>query len=126
MVKIDLNYEKNMMDNLFIVKSEKSNDDLYEFIIKLTENHKVFDAHFKDYPLLPGFLQIDIAIELLKRFNKYIEVVEIKSTKFKKPIFPNDELFYKIVLQNNNIKLKIKKDKNEVLSLNGQYVVKKD
>jgi 3-hydroxyacyl-[acyl-carrier-protein] dehydratase len=81
------------------------------------ETHPVFKAHFEDYPLVPAFLQIDIAGELLSK-----ELSKIERCKFKLPILPNDIVVYKIVKQvENNYKIKIFKQDEEVSELRVVY-----
>lgn len=77
-----------LIDNLFHI-IEKNNT---EYIIKLAdEKHPIFKAHFPKNPILPGFLQLDIAQKLLnKEFIKFIKV------KFIKVITPLSIISYQI------------------------------
>ncbi len=80
-------------------------------------SHPVFKAHFEDYPLVPAFLQIDIAGEILNK-----ELSKIERCKFKLPILPNDIVVYKIVKQiENKYKIKIFKQDKEVSELRVVY-----
>lgn len=85
-------------------------DDLYSTLdgmkIKVAdENHPVFKAHFPTNPILPGFLQIDIAQILLdKKFTMF------KKIKFIHPIKPNDIIEYfcdsrKVIIKKGEIKM---------------------
>lgn len=65
-------------------------------ILLATKEHPVFSAHFPTFPILPGFLQIDIAQEL---FN--IKIKKIKKAKFLSIIKPKDQIIF------NQIKNKI-------------------
>lgn len=56
-------------------------------IILADESHPVFKAHFEGNPLLPAFLQVDIAAEILG-----IRVKGITRSKFMEPLLPHDEL----------------------------------
>ena len=88
----------------------KLTDELYSIIddmkIKIAdENHPVFKAHFPTMPVLPGFLQIDIAQALLdKQFTMF------KKVKFIHPIKPNDIIEYSC----ENKKVIIKKDETKM------------
>ncbi|WP_419770759.1 MAG: 3-hydroxyacyl-ACP dehydratase [Candidatus Marinarcus sp.] len=58
--------------------------------IKLTdEEHLIFKAHFPGNPILPGFLQIEIAQEL---FN--LKIKKIKKLKFLTLVKPSTILTY--------------------------------
>jgi 3-hydroxymyristoyl/3-hydroxydecanoyl-(acyl carrier protein) dehydratase len=72
--------------------------------------HPVFAAHFPDYPVLPAFLQVDIASEI---FN--LNIVGISYSKFIEPLFPLDKLIVQIDKQDEKIKIKYKKQ-NKVIS----------
>jgi len=56
------------------------------------QSHAIFKAHFKFMPLLPAFLQIDIAAELAG-----LKIIAIKQAKYIKPIKPNDQVEYSLV-----------------------------
>lgn len=56
-------------------------------VILADGTHPIFKAHFENYPLLPAFLQVDIAAEILN-----FEVKGISRSKFMEPLFPNDAL----------------------------------
>ncbi len=53
-------------------------------------SHPLFQAHFKNNPILPAFIIIDLIEELF-----CAKVIEIKKAKFLKPILPNDTIIYK-------------------------------
>ncbi len=52
-------------------------------------SHPVFQAHFEDNPLLPGFMQIEIAARLLKE-----PTLHIKKARFFMPVKPDETLTY--------------------------------
>lgn len=89
---------------------------LYTHIIKkerevqvtlASETHPIFKAHFEGNPLLPAFLQVDIAAEILG-----ITVVGISRSKFMKPLLPNDELLLQSEEHLGKIRIRwIKNDK---------------
>ena len=88
-------------DNLFKV-IEKNEDKL---IIKLSdENHPVFKAHFPGFPILPGFLLIEIITKIKKE-----KLRKIKFAKFISHTLPNDIIIYNITKENGKTKLKIVK-----------------
>lgn len=71
-------------DNLYTKINCSNNKAL---ILLSSEEHPIFKAHFPNMPLLPGFLQIDIACEI---FN--INIKKIKKAKFINIIKPKDEI----------------------------------
>ena len=69
-----------LSDGLYTIISQS--DDSVE--LQLSDaSHRVFKAHFKNNPLLPGFLLLDLIAEIL---NKEIETIVY--TKFMKPVLP--------------------------------------
>lgn len=79
---------------------EKNSDN---FTVKLAnKEHKIFKAHFPNYPILPGFLLIEIATEVLKDSPQ-----TIKSAKFIAHSLPEDQLLYKITTKENTKKIKV-------------------
>jgi 3-hydroxyacyl-[acyl-carrier-protein] dehydratase len=98
-------------------------DKLYEVItqdadkitIKLADkNHPIFKAHFPDYPILPGFLLIEIVA-----FLQQHKIKKIHMAKFISHALPNDILVYNIV--KNGFKTKISIVKNDTKVAQIQY-----
>jgi len=88
--------------NLYSVKTLESSR--WEVILT-DEAHPVFKAHFKDNPLLPAFLQIDIFAEIINK-----ELSKIERCKFKQPILPNDIVIYELLKQTDqSYRVNIKK-----------------
>lgn len=89
---------------------------LYTHIIKqenevqvtLAEDaHPIFKAHFEGNPLLPAFLQVDIAAEIFG-----LRVQEIVRSKFMEPLLPNDTLILQREERAGKIRIRwIKNDK---------------
>ena len=69
------------------------------------ENHPVFQAHFPSNHLLPGFLHIDIASELLNK-----KLIKINKAKFLHPILPLDKILFIIEKKEENYKVTTKKE----------------
>lgn len=75
------------------------NKDENNALIKLTdESHPIFQAHFPNNPILPGFIHFEIINEVFG-----IEILNIKKAKFNHIIRPNDFINYEI----NNSKIKV-------------------
>lgn len=91
----------DLTQNLYTLTT--SNDNIFEIVLA-NETHPVFQAHFPNNPILPGFLQIDIAEKLLGTSFK-----KIKKAKFLHIIKPNDHIFYEC--KENKIIIRSKKKK---------------
>ncbi len=95
-----------MLENLYNI-IEQSEDKVK---VKFTEqDHPVFQAHFPDKPILPGFLQIDIIARILED-----EIVAIKYSKFISHILPSDTVVYSIKREEKKRKIKVLKDSKKV------------
>jgi len=78
--------------------------------VKFTsQEHPIFQAHFPEYPILAGFLQIDVILNIL---NKQIKT--IKYAKFIDHIYPNDIVTYEITDKDPYTLIKIFKDTKKI------------
>lgn len=69
-------------------------------VILAPESHPVFMAHFEGNPILPAFLQVDIATEIFD-----LRVSGINRSKFMEPLKPNDQLLVLCEQRPNGIKV---------------------
>lgn len=69
------------------------------------ESHSIFQAHFPNNPLLPGFCHIEIVSKILRE-----EVNHISTLKLTEKSFPNEEIIYKITKKEKKRKVKIIKN----------------
>ncbi len=76
------------------------------------ENHPVFQAHFPNNPILPGFIMLEICAEVLDH-----EICEIKKVKFITQVKPKDELLFLIRARENSLHVEVKKDEVKVAVL---------
>ncbi|MDD2829466.1 MAG: hypothetical protein PHW18_07835 [Sulfuricurvum sp.] len=75
---------ESFTDKLYTVESAEERS----VSVRLGEaSHPIFKAHFEGNPLLPAFLQVDIAAEILG-----FSVKGISRSKFMEPLLPNDEV----------------------------------
>ncbi len=94
------------MQNLYRILNSEINENLFNYEILFSDkNHPIFKAHFPENSLLPAFLQIDIASNLLEK-----KVILIKKAKFINPILPNDKIKFEIYNKNNSFLVITKKD----------------
>ncbi|AKL98320.1 hypothetical protein [Endomicrobium proavitum] len=88
---------------------------IFTFFIK--ENFCAFQGHFPHRPLLPGIVQIEMAMfcinKLLNRENVVLKGV--KKIKFIKPILPNSRIFIAVAQTGESFKIIIK-DEKEIYS----------
>lgn len=73
-------------------------------------SHPLFQAHFKNNPILPAFSQLDIVQELLG-----VEIIEIKKTKFKDIIQPLDKITIITKKEGSRLKVTFQKE-NKIVS----------
>jgi len=75
-----------LIDNLYTIEFQDEN----KAIVKLSdENHPIFKAHFPTNPIMPGFMNFDIAADVFD-----LEITTIKKAKFLKTVKPNTVLVY--------------------------------
>ena len=88
-----------MVEGLYSVLKQ----DTEEVTVRLaSENHFIFQAHFPDNPILPGFTLIDILAEILDD-----SVIHIIKSKFIAQLLPNDILTCKINTNHKKRNIKI-------------------
>lgn len=94
------------MNNLYEFSFIKKEDTSSEIeIIFANEEHEIFQAHFPQNHLLPGFLQIDIIADILSK-----KIILIKKAKFLQAILPSDTIIFNIQNKENTIKVTAKKN----------------
>jgi len=97
-----------MINGLYKV-IEKDSD---KIIVHICDKHIIFDAHFPDFPILPGFAQIDIFAESLND-----TISKITLSKFIKHIKPNDIVEYRYKIDSNKVSVKTYVDEFKVMEL---------
>jgi len=91
-----------LLENLFTIIQKENT----QVVVKLSdENHPIFKAHFPNYPILPGFLLIEIIVNILGDSIK-----KLHSAKFIAHTLPNDTIIYNIKKDGLKTKIKIVKD----------------
>lgn len=66
-----------------------------ESLIRLEPGNVIFKAHFPDYPITPGAVQIRVATELLENhLGKGLTLARVGDLKFMEPLFPGAEVTY--------------------------------
>ncbi len=52
--------------------------------------HAGFQGHFPGNALLPGFLHIELVLDILQSHSPPIELLAVRSAKFLRPVFPDE------------------------------------
>lgn len=95
-----------LLNNLYTIIETIPNKITVKFAGK---NHPVFQAHFPSYPILPGFLQIDTILDILKD-----EITMIKYSKFIDHIYPEDIVTFEIKKNDKQSLIKIIKNDKKI------------
>ena len=95
------------IDSLYEVIEKKES----KIVVKLSSStHPIFQAHFPNNSLLPGFCHVDILETLLK--NK---IKKIKLFKLQTKTFPDEIVEYKIDISSRVKKIQILKSNNQMI-----------
>ncbi len=66
-----------------------------EPLIRLEPDNIIFKAHFPEYPITPGAVQIRVATELLEiHLGKSLTLKTVSDLKFMEPLYPGAEVAY--------------------------------
>lgn len=66
-----------------------------ESLIRIEPDNVIFKAHFPDYPITPGAVQIRVATELLEsHLDRKLSLARVCDLKFIEPLFPGAEVTY--------------------------------
>ncbi|AFL69513.1 3-hydroxyacyl-ACP dehydratase [Sulfurospirillum barnesii] len=75
-------------------------------------HHPIFQAHFPNNPLLPGFVLLDMSAQLL-----HVKIKRIQKAKFLKPILPKTTLFFDVTCNEKKVKITVKNSNEKVAEL---------
>ena len=79
----------------FTILSSKESGNGFEPLIRLEPDNVIFKAHFPDYPITPGAVQIRVATELLEtHLGKSLILAQVHDLKFMEPLYPGAEAAY--------------------------------
>ncbi|MDR1952786.1 MAG: hypothetical protein LBQ37_04685 [Elusimicrobiota bacterium] len=87
------------------------------FSFFIDKNFPAFNGHFPSFPILPGIVQVEMALFCIKKIlnNENANIQEIRKIKFIKPIFPQTEVFVEIIQNDSKFNATVK-DCNVVFS----------
>lgn len=79
----------------FTILSSKESGNGFEPLIRLEPDNVIFKAHFPDYPITPGAVQIRVATELLEsHLGTSLTLRTVSDLKFMEPLYPGAEVEY--------------------------------
>jgi len=86
-----------LKNNFFYIENiSQSSENQAEIVVNFNLEHRIFAAHFPDYPVVPGVCEIQIAVECLSEIlQQNFRLKAIKNVKFSSPIAVND--FHSII-----------------------------
>ncbi|MCP4910512.1 MAG: hydroxymyristoyl-ACP dehydratase [Bacteroidetes bacterium] len=86
-----------LIEDFYKIVNISENGNEIHAVIELNSNHPVYDGHFKEQPVVPGVMQLQIVKEILEyQLNQELFMNDIKQVKYLKPIVPNNNLELKI------------------------------
>lgn len=95
----------------FTILSTKESGNGFEPLIRLEPDNVIFKAHFPDYPITPGAVQIRVATELLEsHLGKSLTLKTVSDLKFMEPLYPGAEAAYsftKLVEVDGHLKVEL-------------------
>jgi 3-hydroxyacyl-[acyl-carrier-protein] dehydratase len=79
-----------LKDDLYIIKNISGTGSWFEAVIELNEQHKIFEGHFPEQPVLPGACMLQMTRELLETFlEKTFQLVKADDIRFSAMVDPN-------------------------------------
>jgi 3-hydroxyacyl-[acyl-carrier-protein] dehydratase len=86
-----------LIEDFYKIVNISENGNEIHAVVELNSNHPVYDGHFKEQPVVPGVMQLQIVKEILEyQLNQELFMNDIKQVKYLKPIVPNNNLELKI------------------------------
>lgn len=83
------------------------------FCIELCDTkHPIFQAHFPNNPIVPGFILLELSAQILG-----LEIVKITKTKFLKNIVPLSVLWFDIQSNEKTLKIRVTQNEQKVAEL---------
>ncbi len=95
----------------YTLLSSEETESGFEPLIRLEPDNVIFKAHFPNYPITPGAVQIRVATELLEsHLGKSLSLARVHDLKFMEPLFPGAEVAYsftKLVGADGHLKVEL-------------------
>ncbi len=95
----------------YTVLSARETENVFDPLIRLEPDNIIFKAHFPEYPITPGAVQIRVATELLEsRSGKSLTLKSVSDLKFMEPLHPGAEVEYsftKLLESDSHLKVEL-------------------
>lgn len=95
----------------YTLLSVRETENGFEPLIRLEPDNIIFKAHFPEYPITPGAVQIRVATELLEsHLGKSLTLKTVSDLKFMEPLYPGAEAAYsftKLVEVDGHLKVEL-------------------
>ena len=81
-----------LLDSFFKITKIEENWNAVRFNVSINFEHKIFEGHFPQQPVVPGVFSLQMIKECLEWFhNKKYQYSELINCKFLNPIFPEQD-----------------------------------
>ena len=117
------------MNELYNIKSIDNNNNKLISVVSIDKNHKVFEGHFPEQPILPGVIELEIIKTIISKFFKTtIRLKYVKNAKFMTLLQPDEieqfivNIDYSTVEEGINVKSVIKDYSKVYLKFSGIFV----
>jgi len=86
-----------LKDSFFRIEQIEKGESIYNFIVSIKPDHEIFRGHFPEQPVVPGVFEIQMIKECIEHVeNKKYRYRELINCKFLNPIFPDNEVDFRI------------------------------
>jgi 3-hydroxyacyl-[acyl-carrier-protein] dehydratase len=80
-----------LLNDFFEIINQENTENTLNTLVKLKKNHRIFDGHFPNRPIVPGVCIMQIAKEILMQKKQCnLQMVESNNIKFTNPIDPRE------------------------------------
>lgn len=80
-----------LKDKFFTIKEKTTEEENFKFIVALNKEHKIFDGHFPNMPVVPGVCTLQMIKECTEEIlGKKLQYNNIANCKFSAMIVPTD------------------------------------
>jgi 3-hydroxyacyl-[acyl-carrier-protein] dehydratase len=80
-----------LLNDFFEIISQENTENTLNTLVKLRANHRIFEGHFPNSPIVPGVCIMQIAKEILMQKTQCnLQMVESSNIKFINPIDPRE------------------------------------
>ncbi|MAZ94373.1 MAG: hydroxymyristoyl-ACP dehydratase [Bacteroidales bacterium] len=86
-----------LVEDFYKIVDISENKNEIHAVVELNSNHPIYDGHFKEQPVVPGVMQLQIVKEIIEtRLDHKLFLNNINQVKYLRPILPDNNLELKI------------------------------